>query len=511
MANGILDDQLASLVADPDEEERRKQQLMMVRPPESYRDPSSGLMRRGDFIADQSAPARPPTSTVGTTPPTFAQMAGGQSQPQPSATLGTPPPPKVQLGIPQTAPQTPAFDPQKEYERMVAQGAPTPQAPAKDTRNGFVRALESFGVGLVGGYEPMANEWNREQVKADKANATALGNYNTQLGNLKGLVGEESTSDKNSAEAMKNRAEAVKDLNDPAAGKAEAYKPYTIPGNPNPVLGREMADGSIIGRDGNELPMNAVPFEKPANPSGSEDDAKYESIVQKQKLGQAVTPEERAFVGAYEQRKKQGMPIVSQATAGTTRIDRSYQYNQGVLDKISTPVRATAQRVGNLATSIGQSTPQADALVAPELLSIMAGGQGSGLRMNESEIARIVGGRSQWENLKAAAQHWSTNPETANSITADQRQQIKRLADAVQQKLTQKEAYIEDAEAQLAGSDDPNEHRRIVTDAKKKIDAVDNGAGASQDFGPAGGKPEGSTGKINGQPVVVRNGRIVSQ
>ena len=87
--------------------------------------------------------------------------------------------------------------------------------------------------------------------------------------------------------------------------------------------------------------------------------------------------------------------------------------------------------------------------MAPELLSVMAGGVGSGVRMNEAEIARIVGGRSQWESLKAAMQKWSTNPEAARSITADQDAQIQRLIGAVGQKVTAKQAALEDAQNKL--------------------------------------------------------------
>jgi hypothetical protein len=59
-------------------------------------------------------------------------------------------------------------------------------------------------------------------------------------------------------------------------------------------------------------------------------------------------------------------------------------------------------RFGRLRDTLNQKSPQADALVAPELLTVIAGGQGSGLRMNEAEIARSVGGRSHLEDLKAA-------------------------------------------------------------------------------------------------------------
>src|SRR5262249_3705617 len=114
-------------------------------------------------------------------------------------------------------------------------------------------------------------------------------------------------------------------------------------------------------------------------------------------------------------------------------------------------------------------TPQADALIAPELLSIMAGGAGSGLRMNEAEISRVIGGRSNWEALQAAANKWRLDPTTANSITPDQRTQIRALTNAVAQKIRAKQAILSDASSRLAASDDPLEHRRIFSGAKQAL------------------------------------------
>jgi hypothetical protein len=166
---------------------------------------------------------------------------------------------------------------------------------------------------------------------------------------------------------------------------------------------------------------------------------------------------------------------VEQQSHDDARLDRSYQFNQGRLDKMRTPVDQLATRFSRLQDTLAQGSPQADALVAPELLSVMSGGAGSGLRMNEAEISRIVGGRSQWQTLQAAAQKWSTNPATANSITQDQRSQIHALVSAVGAKVAAKQQILSDSENQLQGATDVNSHRKILADTTNKLGAIDGG------------------------------------
>jgi len=48
----------------------------------------------------------------------------------------------------------------------------------------------------------------------------------------------------------------------PAPEKAEDYKAYSVPGNPNPVLARETKGGDLITRDGSPLPKDATPYQK---------------------------------------------------------------------------------------------------------------------------------------------------------------------------------------------------------------------------------------------------------
>lgn len=170
------------------------------------------------------------------------------------------------------------------------------------------------------------------------------------------------------------------------------------------------------------------------------------------------------------------------------RSDKSYQFNSGQLDKVGKPVEDAVARLGRLRDTLAQGTPQADALVAPELLTVMAGGAGSGLRMNEAEISRVIGGRSKWESLKAAANQWSLDPKTANSITPEQRSQIHALVEHVNNKLLAKQQLMDQARQDLINTDDPGEHRRIVATTRGKLTKIDEGEGQQTQLPNGGGK-----------------------
>jgi hypothetical protein len=216
--------------------------------------------------------------------------------------------------------------------------------------------------------------------------------------------------------------------------------------------------------------------------TAEQDTSRAETIRQSQLLGKPVTPEDAAWLKSHNTEKtlvpaanvNLNAPKVADA-----RSDRSYQATSAQLDRVQTPIDQTVQRLGRLQDTLNQNTPQADALVAPELLSVMAGGVGSGVRMNEAEIARIVGGRSKWETLKASINQWSLDPKSARSITPEQQQEIHALTQTVHDKLTAKQKILDDARQELIDSDDPKDHRRILADTHQKLTAVDNGEAES--------------------------------
>jgi hypothetical protein len=177
----------------------------------------------------------------------------------------------------------------------------------------------------------------------------------------------------------------------------------------------------------------------------------------------------------------------NQLQQSAARGDRSYQAATHELDQIGKPITDAVARLGKLQDTLAQNSPQADALVAPELMSIMAGGAGSGLRMNEAEIERVIGGRSKWQDLQAAVNKWQLDPSKANSITPDQRRQIHDLTQAVSDKLYAKQNALNDAYKTVAGSQDVNDHRQAVLGVRQAIANVDAGGAAGGAAATGGG------------------------
>ena len=168
------------------------------------------------------------------------------------------------------------------------------------------------------------------------------------------------------------------------------------------------------------------------------------------------------------------------AAQDTARLDKSYTQTTRRVDTLAKPVIERQGRLQRLEDTLSQNSPQADALVAPELLTAMAGGQGSGLRMNEAEIARIVGGRTNWETLKAAANKWSLNPETAVSITSSQRQQIRSLLKATKQRNDDAISKIQKAGDDLSGAESVGEHRRIHDTLQRDLTTMAPASGGGE-------------------------------
>jgi hypothetical protein len=185
-------------------------------------------------------------------------------------------------------------------------------------------------------------------------------------------------------------------------------------------------------------------------------------------------------------------PAKDTTGSDNARLDRSYQFNSGQLAKVTQPLADKQANLTKAADALAQRTPAADSLVVPAVLTAMVGGAGSGLRMNESEIKRIFGGRSGWENIKAALQHWDPNSGQALQITDAQRQQLGQLLDTAHAKIGKKLSAAREAAQGLVDATDVNQHRQIVADLQNKLDAIDSGVSD---------KKTTTRYDINGQPI----------
>jgi hypothetical protein len=319
--------------------------------------------------------------------------------------------------------------------------------------------------------------------------------HNALVNKQRGNVAEDATEQQREALAQQEQAKAQALVNPPKKQPTNAFElwqqqnpqgtvddwnkiqqQYSSPKTP---LIHETDQGIFLvdpeTRQATPLTFNGQPL-KPKPQAGNFEQKEYDEWHQTNPQGTMMDFEKQR--NAYTAK-----PPVVNVNQQSARADKSYQYNAGVLDKVGQPIEQAVQRMGRLRDTLAQGSPQADALVAPELLTVMAGGQGSGLRMNEAEISRIVGGRSNWETLKASVNKWSLDPAQANSITPAQRQQIHSLVEHVNQKLIAKQKLLDDARNQLLNTEDPHEHRNIVNKARQAMTQIDEGVQQQQQQG----------------------------
>jgi hypothetical protein len=240
-------------------------------------------------------------------------------------------------------------------------------------------------------------------------------------------------------------------------------------------------------------------------------DSQYQTILQKQANNIPLSANEQATKKAYEARKTL-VPnttfTLNQPKTTDARTDKSYEYNQNILDKMRTPVVQTAQKINDLDTAINQQTPMADSLLAPKFLSVMVGGQGSGLRMTKAELDRIAGGAGKFQQLQSWAQTWNTDPSKATPITPAQRDQIKSLVSAVKADNSKQLAALDKADNDMLDATSVQDHRRIVNIARQ---AIEPGAGNTVSDAVTGalkGKPDGHYTLSDGSKWTVSGGQI---
>jgi hypothetical protein len=392
--------------------------------------------------AKAAKPMAPPTAPV----TLGAQPAAGSEMPAIPTTMPAAP---ITLG-PQAQPSLP--------------GPPARAVPTKLQRLGA--ALSGFSGGVRGS----PNEGS-DQIEAIENKPIAQ--YDRQIAEMEKNDKFKADQEHTAAETRAQNADADAKLN-----PKSKTKPIVIvdeDGNPHPAV-QDEETGAV--RDANGLPVERPKmWEKPA-------------AVKTDKLSepeQAIQDEIAANPLTYpggniaSNRAKARLALkTAEANAGRgpknndARNDRSYTFNAKELDNERKPLEATMAKISSATSNIDLKNPQADALLAPQILSLAAGGPGSGLRMNEAEISRILGGRTEWESLKAATNRWSTDPSHP-AIPEAQRAQMIQILQAAQGKGVEKNEVLQWADSALIDADDPTTHRQIVAQARKFLNAIDEG------------------------------------
>lgn len=166
----------------------------------------------------------------------------------------------------------------------------------------------------------------------------------------------------------------------------------------------------------------------------------------------------------------------AQAGQGARAGVQSYNHESAQLDAISKPLGLYMDRLSRLKQSLDAGTAVADSVVIPEFVIAMAGGQGSGLRINNAEIDRTQGARSVWTSLSAKLSQWDpNNPGKVLNIQPIERKAMYDLLNVVHAKGVKRLEIIRQAQQDLINNpSDATAQRTIALQAKTSLDALDN-------------------------------------
>jgi hypothetical protein len=185
------------------------------------------------------------------------------------------------------------------------------------------------------------------------------------------------------------------------------------------------------------------------------------------------------------------------AHTATEQTGKVYDNYSKQVDKVKDPVDAIGARAGLAIKNLDLKDKAADALVAPEILTLAAGGQGSGLRMNEAEIQRIVGGRDVWDTLKSKINYLRTKGGTFDDV---QRAQLKQIATYIADRSSAISSVLDvTRENMLAGQSDESAVRKSYNDGKKVVSNIEEKGIVP----PGGTHSPGDYIMFNGQVMII--------
>lgn len=437
------------------------------------------LQQQQQQYAPVAAAAQQQGDYLPATPPQYQQNA--QAPALSKETYAVPQAPEIGGGQSYTPPANsplsdnaaPAAQPdfKTALENTIGQAPNPTQAQYQPAKLNWKQKLGATALALVNPGEAMGYVKDVENKPLTQYEAAAK-DYNDRLDQQLRLAQEERAQREEPSNIALKTAQAEFEQRRLAGATKQHVVVDDGQGNPMPaVFDRETGQYSDP-TTGAILPAGTKAWERPTQPTAEQDTQRYEKIQQDLKLGKPVSDEDKAFASAYEKNKT----LVPQANAPDRlqqRADRSFQYFSTRLDKLYDPLEQRAARLAMLADSASNNDPQSDTLIAPELLSIMAGGQASGLRMNEAEISRIVGGRNVWDGIKAKFNAWQADPSKGFALSPEQRKAIGKLMKEADARISKKLDLIDAAREKLNDTDDPKEQRRIYSDLSRSLAQAD--------------------------------------
>jgi ElaB/YqjD/DUF883 family membrane-anchored ribosome-binding protein len=292
---------------------------------------------------------------------------------------------------------------------------------------------------------------------------------------------EENKADKTAAPIYKEATQGgLIDPKHPELGPQQAYvnqndptdikfsgnmPPPKAPGKDEPLgdrvgnLNQSLTDRYQIRNPGKPLPPE---FTLPANATTA-DYARVDQAMQQNEAGNVNKEQHEAT--AAEHTATAAEHTATAAHNATEQAGKVYDKYNTQVDKLKTPADAAAARANLAIHNLDLRNKQADSLVAPEILTLAAGGQGSGLRMNDAEISRIIGGRSAWDTLKSMV-----NKVIQSNGTFDdtQRGQLRSIAGYIAERSAATSSVLDKTrENMLAGQNDEDKVRKAYSDGNR--------------------------------------------
>lgn len=213
-------------------------------------------------------------------------------------------------------------------------------------------------------------------------------------------------------------------------------------------------------------------------------DKEHADLLTKKANG-TLTPAETMRLQAIEQVRKY-IPQFNVENRQEPSDVSSYNAISSRIETIAKPVFERVERLQRIVDTLNTPNAVADSLVAPELLSAMAAGAGSGIRINESEIQRVLGARSTIENVRAMLM----KVQSGETVTPEVRKQMNQLVALVKSKIDRKVEIVNKARQALAKSDSIASQRQIFADMNEKLGNIDTkGVEEPSKTGPLGPKP----------------------